>query len=87
MRMLEPASRMNEAAIWVTAKMRSRRLVLPVMRTLLLDSAIPLDDSADGKARNKRQQYRGNRSASPAPTHRMLKSTVRSSARTEKREA
>ena len=86
MRMLEPASRMNEAAICVTANMRSRRLVLPVIRTLLLDSPIPLDDSAVG-SRGTNARRTAATIASPAPTHRMLKSTVKSSARTEKREA
>ena len=86
MRMLEPASKMNDAAICVTAKMRSRRLVLPVMRTVLLDSAIPLDDSADGR-RGTYARSTAAIIASAAPTHRMLKSTFRSRARTEKREA
>ena len=68
MRMLAPASNMNEAAIWVTAKMRKRRLVPPVMRTLLLASVIPLDDSADGRrGTNARSTAAMTASAGPDP--------------------
>src|ERR1700731_3400370 len=52
---LAPASSTNEAAICVTAKIRWRRLVLPVIRTLPLDRLRPLDVPADGRRGAKAQ--------------------------------
>ena len=46
--MLAPASSTKDAAICVTAKTRSRRLVLPVIRTLPLDRPNPCEVFADG---------------------------------------
>ena len=86
MRMLEPTSKIKDAAICVTAKIRSLRLVLPVMRTLLLVKPIPVEDSDEGR-RGTNASSTAATIASPAPTHTMLKSTFKSSARTEKREA
>ena len=57
MRMLEPANKTKEAAIWVTANMRKRRLVLPVIRRLLLESVIPLERFGGRQPRNISQQY------------------------------
>jgi len=62
-----------------------RRLVLPVIRTLPLARLMPFEASADagaGQTPNHRATM-----ASAAPTQSMLLSTVRSRARTEKREA
>ena len=81
-----PASSTKDAAICVTAKTRSRRLVLPVIRRLLLDIPNPCDVSADGR-RGTNAKSTAAMTASIAPTHSRLESTVRSSARTEKREA
>ncbi len=84
--MLAPARSMKEAAICVTAKMRRRRFVLPVMRTLPLDKPKPWEASADGR-RGTNAKSTAATTASAAPTHNMLASTVKSSARMEKREA
>src|SRR6266849_7421145 len=81
-----PARSTKDAAICVTAKIRWRRLVLLVIRTLPLDRPRPLDVSADGK-RGTNAKIIAATMASAAPTHSMLLSTVRSRARTEKREA
>ena len=84
--MLAPASSTNDAAICVTANTRSRRFVLPVIRTLPLASPIPCEPSADG-SRGTNASSTAATTASSAATHSMLESTVRSSARTEKRAA
>ena len=84
--MLAPASSTNDAAICVTAKMRSRRLVLPVIRTLPFAKPIPCEDSADG-SRGTNANNTAAIIASTAPTHSMLESTERSCARTENRDA
>jgi hypothetical protein len=77
---------MKDAAICVTAKMRSLRFVPPVMRTLPLDSPKLREASDDGK-RGTNANSTAETTANAAPTHNMLESTVNSSARTEKREA
>ena len=84
--MAAPASRTKEAAIWVTAKARRRRVPPPVIRALPLDRLIPFGPSPDGR-RGTNARSAAAASASPAPTHSMLESTVRSSARTENRDA
>ncbi len=56
--MLAPASSTKDAAICVTAKIRSRRLVLPVMRRLPLDEAEAMRRVGRWQARNERQQHR-----------------------------
>ena len=81
-----PASSTNDAAIWVTAKRRSRRLVAPVMRRPPLESANPCDASAEGSRGTKASRTAAT-IARPTPTHSRLASSVRSSARTEKRAA
>ena len=81
-----PASSTNDAAICVTAKRRSRRLVPDVMRTLPVDRPRPLEPSAAGR-RGTNARRTAAASARPTPTHSRLASTVRSSARTEKRDA
>src|SRR5216684_1390316 len=81
-----PARNTKDAAICVTAKIRWRRLVLLVIRTLPLDRPRQLDVSADGK-RGTNAKIIAATMASAAPTQSMLLSTVRSRARTEKREA
>ena len=83
---MAPASSTNDAAIWVTAKTRSRRLVLPVIRGLPLPRPMPRDVPADGR-RGTNASSTAATTASAAPTQSRLESTVRSSARTEKREA
>ncbi len=77
---------MKDAAICVTAKIRSRRPVPPVMRALPLAWLNPFELSAEG-SRGINANKTAATSASSAPTHNMLESTVRSSARTENREA
>ena len=81
-----PASSTNDAAICVTAKRRSRRLVAPVMRSPPLVSAKPCDASVDG-SRGTKASSTAATIARPTPTHSRLASSVRSSARTEKRAA
>jgi hypothetical protein len=81
-----PASSTKDAAIWVTAKIRWRRLVLPVIRTLPLARLMPFEASADGR-RGTNAKITAATMASAAPTQSRLESTVKSSARTEKREA
>ncbi len=81
-----PAISMNDAAICVTANIRSRRLVAPVMRRPPLDSAKPCDASAFG-SRGTNASSAAASSARPTPTHSMLASSVRSRARTENRAA
>ena len=83
---LAPANSTKDAAICVTAKIRWRRLVLPVMRTLPLDRLMPWVGSADGR-RGTNAKTPAATMASPAPTQSRLESTLKSSARTEKREA
>lgn len=79
-----PAISTNEAAICVSAKARNRRVVPPVTRGLLFDR---LDaPSADG-SRGANASSTPATSASETPTHNMLESTVRSSARAENRDA
>ena len=77
---------MNDAAICVTAKIRSRRPVLPVIRKLPLAMFNPFAASAEGN-RGTNASSTAATSASNAPTHSMLESTVKSSARTENRDA
>src|ERR1700680_4408273 len=84
--MLAPASRMKDAAICVTAKARWRRLVLLVMRTLPLARFIPFDAFAEGR-RGTNARTTAAIIARATPIQSRLESTVRSSARTEKREA
>ena len=81
-----PASSTNDAAIWVTAKIRSRRLVPVVIRTPPFAMPSPPAPSAVGR-RGTNASSTAATSASPTPTHSRLASTVRSSARTEKRAA
>ena len=57
--MLAPARRMKDAAICVMAKMRRRRPVLPVMRTLPLARPSPLRRFGGRQTRNEREQNRG----------------------------
>src|SRR5258707_1230644 len=83
---LAPAGGTKDAAICVTAKMGWRRLVLPVIRGVALDRLWPLDVSADGR-RGTYARMTAATMASAAPTQSRLESTVKSSARTEKREA
>jgi len=80
---LAPASSTNDAAICVTAKIRWRRLVLLVMRAFPLDRPNPPDDGSRGTY----ARITAATIASAAPTQSRLESTVKSSARTEKREA
>ena len=84
--MAAPASSTNDAAICVTANIRNRRLVPPVMRRPPLVSAKPREASALGR-RGTNASSTAASSASPTPTHSMLESSARSSARTEKRDA
>ena len=63
-----------------------RRLVLPVIRTLPLATFKPLALSAEGRRRTRARITAATR-AKLAPAQRRLESTVRSKARTEKREA
>src|SRR5467141_562954 len=81
-----PARSTKDAAICVTAKIRWRRLVLLVIRTLPLDRLWPLDVSAEGR-RGTNAKITAATIASAAPTQSRLESTVKSRARTEKREA
>ena len=81
-----PARSTNDAAICVTAKRRSRRFVPDVMRTLPVERPKPLEASAAG-SRGTKARTTAAASARPTPTHSRLASTVRSSARTEKRDA
>ena len=81
-----PASSTKDAAICVTANSRRRRLVPDVIRTPPLDAPSPPAASADG-SRGTNASSTAAASASATPTHSRLASTVRSSARTEKREA
>ena len=81
-----PARSTNDAAICVTANRRSRRLVPDVIRTLPVVSPIPVDAPADG-SRGTNASSTAAITARLTPTHSRLASTVRSSARTEKRAA
>ena len=81
-----PASSTNDAAICVTANSRRRRFVPVVIRTLPLESPEPFDASAEG-SRGTNASSTAEIIARPTPTHSTLASTVRSSARTEKRDA
>ena len=60
--------------------------MLPVIRRLPFDRPNPFDVSADGRCGTYAKSTAA-ATASTAPTHSMLESTVRSSARTEKRAA
>ncbi len=86
MTVLAPVSSTKDAAICTTAKILWRRLVLPVIRRLPLNRLRPLDVPADGK-RGTNAKITAATTASAAPTQSRLESTVKSSARTEKREA
>jgi hypothetical protein len=82
--MLAPASSTNDAAICVTAKMRRRRLVLPVIRRLVAVRLKPCDPPDDGR----RGAYASSTAAivaRAAPIQRVLESTVRSRAHREGR--
>ena len=81
-----PASRTNDAPICVTANARSRRLVFDVMRTLPFDRPKPCAASDDG-SRGTYASRMAAPTASAAPTHNRLESTVTSRARIEKRDA
>src|SRR5260370_9451939 len=83
---LAPASSTKDAAICATAKARWRRLVLLVMRTLPLARFMPFDALADGR-RGTNAKITAATIASATPTQSRLKSTVKSSPRTQKREA
>ena len=85
-RLLAPARSTKERAICVTAKIRWRRLVLPVMRAPPVARLRPWVVSPEGSRGTKARTTEAT-IARPAPTHSMLESTVRSNARTEKREA
>src|SRR6266699_3075887 len=56
---LAPANSTKDAAICVTAKIRWRRLVLPVIRALPLDTLWPLDVSADDSQRCSHPEQAG----------------------------
>ena len=84
--MLAPAKRTKDAAICVIAKTRRRRFALPVIRRLPPARPNPWDVPADGRRGTKARNTAAT-TANAAPTQSMLESTVRSSARTEKREA
>src|ERR1700739_1817130 len=84
--MLAPANSTKDAAICVTAKARWRRLVLLVMRTLPLARFMPFDALAEGR-RGTNAKIAAETNASAHTTKSMLESTVKSNARTEKREA
>ncbi len=86
MSMPAPASRTNDAAICVTANARRRRLVPDVIRRLPFERPRPFDASADG-SRGTNARRTAAVSARPTPTQRSVASTVRSSARIEKRAA
>src|SRR5260370_22063698 len=81
-----PASKRNEAVICVTAKMRRRRRLPPVTRTLLPEIAKPLDASPLGR-RGTKARKTAETKASATPIQSKLKSRVRPAARTEKRAA
>ncbi len=92
---LAPASNTKDAAICVTAKIRWRRLVLPVIRALPLDRLSPLGlpevadadvPEAEGR-RGTNARITAATMASAAPTQSKLESTLKSRARMEKREA
>jgi hypothetical protein len=76
----------KDAAICVTAKIRWRRLVLPVIRTLPLDRLSPPGVPEEGR-RGTKARITAATIASAAPTQSKLESTLKSRARTEKREA
>ena len=81
-----PASNTNDAAICVTANHRSRRLVADVTRTLPPESPSPLVALVDGR-RGTNASNTAAAIASPTPTQSRPASTVKSSARTENRDA
>src|SRR5271169_5967412 len=94
---LAPASNTKDAAICVTAKIRWRRLVLPVIRALPLEldrlSPLGLPDVADADVpeaegrRGTNARITAATMASAAPAQSKLESTLKSRARMEKREA
>ena len=77
-----PASSTNEAAICVTANRRSRRLVPVVMRVPPAARLTELAPSAVGSLGTYASSTAAT-TASPAPTHSIVLSTVTSRARTE----
>src|SRR6202451_4735034 len=81
-----PARSTKDAALCVTAKARWRRLVLLVMRTLPLARFMPFDALAEGR-RGTNAKITAATTARATPIQSRLESTVRSRARTEKREA
>src|SRR5947208_17020697 len=82
--MLAPASRMNEAPTCVTTKTRCR-LLLPVIRALPLEKC-SASEVASG-SRGTKAKITAATAARTTPTQSRLESTVRSRARTEKRDA
>src|ERR1700736_3371831 len=77
---LAPASSTNDAAICVTAKMRWRRLVLLVIRTLPLDRLSPLgapDVPEEEGKRGTKARITAATIASAAPTQSKLESTLK----------
>ena len=80
-----PASNIKEAAICVTANTRKRRLLPPATRAPRPVSP-PCGPFAEG-SRGINARNTAATSASPIPNHTRLKSSVKSFARTEKREA
>ena len=81
-----PTRRRKDAAICVTARSRSRRVAVPVIRGLAFPRPRPRGVPADGR----RGMYASSTAAaiaSSAPAQSGVESTVRSSARTEKRDA
>src|SRR5258708_797809 len=80
------ATSTNEAAIWTSAKTFSLRFAVPVMREVPLGSqnaCTPLEDGSRGMNASRTAAS----SASPPATQSRLESMVRSSARTEYRDA
>ena len=87
---LAPASSTNDAAICVIAKIRWRRLVLAVIRTLPLVRFSPLglpDVPEEEGRRGTKARITAATIASAAPTQSKLESIRKSRARMEKREA
>src|SRR5580704_2547990 len=78
---LAPASSTKDAAICVTAKIRWRWLVLPVIRTLPLARLSPFGVPDEGR-RGTNARITAATTASAAPTQSKLESTLKSSART-----
>src|SRR5229473_585654 len=70
-----PARSTKDAAICVIAKIRWRRLVLPVIRALPLDRPRPLDVSADGR-RGTKAKIIAATMASAAPEHAVVNGQI-----------